>query len=386
MTKRNASKVRLIIVSDFTASMGGLRAVERRNNCALARQLFKTVPAGRLEVGVMTIYDLHDEHPKDFAPEEGRDFIELLPTSDEAAVIKHLQGAKDARGNSSGEECYERVLRRLNDREWACGKDTIEVVVFTGDSVPHDLRHRKNPDRIDWEAEARKFVSRGGQIYPVYALTWGGQEAFWQKFGKIGNGGLLLKLDQFEHFPTILLGIAAKAAGVFESFEEKLSNNIPYAVQRSLDQIAGRKARTFRSRNAGRKVAQEGRFQVHTMEDRIRADDLGVDLALIADRSEYRSLVGRFFYAHEARAREEIRPTHEIIVQDLSSGEMIFGEDARDLIGVPYGAKGHSIPKKMLESKGYRIWIQSKSQGNPRKFEKGQDVMVDMDPGAGYNH
>jgi len=373
-----AKKVRVIIIDDFTASMGGLRAVERRNNCAMVRQLFKTIAPGRLEVGMMSIYDLHDEG--------GRDFTELLPTGDLERVIRYINSTENARANSSGEECYERTLRRLRDPEWIPAADTVEVVVLTGDSTPHGCCHRKNPDRIDWESEARAVVRRGAQIFPVYALTWSGQSRFWEQLAQIGNGGLLLKLDQFDHFTTILLGIAARAAGEFELFERTLADNIPYAVQRSLDQLAGRRVRRFHSRNAGRKVADEGRFQVHTMDERMRADDLAIELGLIADRSEYSSVAGCFFYAHESRRSEQIRPTHEVIVQDSSSGEMVFGHDARDLIGVPYGRSGYSIPKRMLDSQGYRIWIQSKSKGNPRMFEKGQDVMVDMNPAAGYSH
>ena len=44
------------------------------------------------------------------------------------------------------------------------------------------------------------------------------------------------------------------------------------------------------------------------------------------------------------------------------------------------------IDDVLLKPDGYRIWIQSKSHGNPRMFEKSQDVMVDMNPVQGYNH
>ena len=332
-----------------------------------------------VEVGVITVCDNHDVVAD-------RDFKEIVLTSDVSRVIRHIETVPDAQGNSSNEECYERAIHRL--REWKWDPKATKVVVITGDSVPHPVTHRKNPERLDCRAEARALVKEQGvKIYPIFALTfYHDARPFWEGLAVDGNG-VMLRLDQFEHITPLLLGIAAREGGTFAEWEKQYVQSVPaisYAVQRSLDALAGRKVRTFTSRNKGMGVADEGRFQVFTIDAKVPASQFFCDAGVIDTTKDYGKCKGRLFYAHEVRASEDLRPTHEVIVQDDRSGEMVFGDDARAFIGIPYGTKGRRLERNFRKDDGYTIWIQSKSVGNSRHLEAGQRVMIDMNPTAGF--
>ncbi len=383
---RTGKRLQYLFIHDQTASMGGLRQQVKRDNCRVVNELFDANGDADLEVGVISVLDRHDQG--------GRDILQLPFTSNRAEIIKYFNSVPDALGNSSWEECYERALHCARSFKWK--PDAVKVVPFTGDSEPHPVRHFKNPEGFDWREELGALLKeqRDLKVYPIYALTFGGQsKTFWEEFTKRCDS-VLLRLDQFEHISTYLMGIAARARGTFDAWEaaytdrvKSAKSSIPYAVQRSMDALAGRKPRNFVSRNAGKALAAEGRFQVYQMEETTPADEFFRQLGIIEEKSEYNRHAGELFYAHEIRPSEYIRPNHEVIVEDDTTGEKLFGNDARAMIGIPYGTKEEkdaTIPRNFLKPQGYTIWVQSKSKGNARHLDRGIRVMVDLDPKAGF--
>jgi len=367
--------VQFLIIHDHTASMGGFRVHVQAKHCQTVRDLF-AFAKGKflLQVAVHSIYDRHD------VPGE-RDFKELLFTSDMNEVIKHIQNVPNAIGNSSWEECYERSIHRARELNWL--EDAIKIVSLTGDSEPHPVNHFKNPEGFDWQKETRALVQEQNvKLYPVYCQTSGTKAPFWDKIKTMG-GGICLNLDEFAHITPLFIGIIAKECGGFENFEKDYGavNSIPYAVQRSFDLLAGRQSKAYKS-VAG--TAAEGRFQPYVIDQRIPVDQFFVELGIIESREDYKHHKGELFYAHDKRSSEEIRPNHEVVVINDQTGQKFVGITARDMINIPYGAKGHSIPRNYLSARGYTIYIQSKSVGNARHLEPGQRVLIDLRPEDGF--
>ena len=65
--------------------------------------------------------------------------------------------------------------------------------------------------------------------------------------------------------------------------------------------------------------------------------------------------------------KEKIQEYKEVIIEDLTTGEMFTGPEAREKIGLPYGSRGVVKPNPIP---GCRVWVQS-SSNNRILREKG---------------
>jgi hypothetical protein len=263
----------------------------------------------------------------------------------------------------------------MNKLKW--NPDATKVVVFIGDAFAHPVSHYKNPKRIDWRTEATKLHEKGVTIHSVQALSHYGNGKFWAELAKLG-GGLHLRLDQWRHLESLLLGFAhflnggAKDLGTFEQSH----TTVPESVRRSFDSLAGRKSAS-RTRRDGRKPTDPSRFQLFTCDSKTKQDvkAFAVEKGLITDESRFTEVVkGHIFYAHTERT-ETLRPDHVVVIQDLTTDEFFSGNSAREWLDCPYGSSKRRIKPNPL-GPDYKVWIQSRSHN--RAILGGQEVMVEM--------
>lgn len=361
--------VQVGLVFDTTGSMRPVAGEVRRNNGKLIRSAFASIPA--LEMGVVAVGD--------DLPHQGGGYMTkvLKPKRDWDAVTKFVETVPHANGGDF-DECYEEALFQLGTFPWHA--KAKKVVIFFGDAHPHSIRHPKNPRRLDWEAEAVKLADKGVIIHAVHCLAHYGERAFWQKLAKLGKG-VYLQLDQWSHVESLVLGITHHISGgvdALQRFEADIESrqNVPVALKRSFAALSGDHL-TVTSRKDGRKpILEQSRFQVLTCDATERQDikDFAAAQGLIAHQSQFNGIVkGHCFYAHTERT-EDLRPNHQVVIQDNATDEMFSGEDAREWLGCSFG-ESKSIRANPLGSE-YTVWFQSKSVN--RKIFPGQKVMVEM--------
>ncbi len=363
---KTAASVQVGLAFDTTGSMRSVLRQVRDQNGRLIAGLFNTIPM--LEIAGLAIGD--------DGPREGGGY--MTKTSpfmrDWDSCLDWFKKVPDAYGGDE-DECYEQALRDLNGLPWE--PYAQKVVVFVGDAFPHPVSHRKNPLRLDWKQEAAELARKGVVIHAVQCLShYGGRGDFWKQLATIGNG-VHLRLDQWSHLESLLLGVAhfikggAAGLGTWESGRGQM----PASVTRSFDALAGRKART-RARTDGRKPIETSRFQVLTVGGREKQDvrDFAVEMGLISNPTEYAKVVkGHLYYAHTEKS-EELRKEHQVVIQDKNTDEFFSGDTAREWLGCPFGESLRIKPNPL--GPDYTVWFQSKSMN--RKLMPGQEVMVEM--------
>jgi hypothetical protein len=363
------ANVQIACVFDTTGSMTPVSKEVRRNNCQLIKSAFSTIPA--LEMGMIAVGD--------DLPTQGRGgyLTKVLNLQrDWDKVANFVTNVEPACGGDF-DECYELALNQLRSFPWVDGAK--KAVLFFGDARPHSVNHPKNKGHFNWETEARALAAQGVSIHAIHCLAHYGERGFWQKLAKIGNG-IYFQLDQWSHVESLVLGITHHISGGVDSLSRyqadlQRKGAIPVGVQRSFDAITGRK--TTRKRTDGRTPIVDGsRFQVITCDAIERQDvqDFAVAQGLIAEKSQFNSVIkGHLYYAHTERT-ETLRPNHEVVIQDNRSDEMFAGDEAREWLGCLFG-ETCSLKANPLGA-GYTVWLQSKSVN--RKMFPGQKVMVEM--------
>lgn len=371
---RMRKRVQLVFIIDFTGSMAACRGEVRANQCRLIEKLFSQILG--IEVAVIAVGD--DE-------ERNRYMTRMLPlTSDQNQLVNFFNTVPNA-GGGDADECYEKGLNQANELAW--DKDATKVVVVIGDSIPHPVNHRKNPHRLDWRTEVRNLRKKDVIVHAVHCLAhYGGAQVrkFWAELAEIG-GGVYLTLEQFKHVESLLLGIAHRALGEdsLQEFTTRLERDgsISTGLRNSFDTLLGISRKSTRSRSDGRIPVAASRFQVLRCTSDARQDvrDFAVDKGLISSPSEFNARVkGRLFYAHTVKT-ETLRPSHEVVIQEVATDTFFSGEDARLWLGIPTGTSDRLRPNPLGPE--YVVWVQSKSVN--RKLDPSQDVMVDMTESSG---
>ncbi len=362
------ARTQIALVVDGTGSMRPVRNEVRRHNCRLIESAFRTIPS--LEMAGIAVCD-------DLPGEGCGKLTTTLPFQrDWDKVADFFKNIPDAFGGDF-DECYELGLHQLGEFKWNPAAKKVAIVF--GDARPHPVNHRKNKLRLDWEKETEELVSQGVTIHAVHCLPHYGEGAFWKKLAKNG-GGVYFQLDQASHVESLVLGIAHHTSGGVEGlqqYEEQLQkrSSIPTSVRRSFDTLAGRKS-TVKARKDSRKPVDGSLFQVLTCDSTTPQDvkSFAVSQGLIAEPDQFNSIVkGHLFYAHTER-KEDLRPSHTVVIQDLETDEMFSGEEARNWLDCPFGETKKIAPNPLGEK--YRVWLQSKSVN--RNIRPGQQVMVEM--------
>ena len=332
--------VDLLLSFDTTGSMYPCLAQVRRNLDALVGRLFRSIPG--LRVGVIAHGDYCDEHSTYVTK-----FQDL--TSDEIKVRNFIRTVERT-GGGDAPECYELVLHEARKAAWQASKR--RVLLLIGDDVPHGPN--ANPQRLDWKNEAGMLKAMGVEVCAVQALNRSHASSFYRQLASLTDG-THLTLNQFSYVDNLILGVAYAQQGpeALAAFEDELQEQgpVPFDILVILDTLSGRKVRTRKARTDGLVPVDPARFQRFegiTGSPSIRNFVLSMGI-------EFKK--GRGFYPHISRT-ETIQEKKEIILEDLKTGDMFTGAEAREMIGLPYG---HRANIKANPLPGYRVWVQSTS-------------------------
>jgi hypothetical protein len=272
-------------------------------------------------------------------------------------------------GGGDMPECYELVLREAQSQNWTA--DSKKVLVVIGDAVPHDVSYPDNKLRLDWKQESVKLKDMGIQIYSVQALGRGYSDSFYATMAGI-TGGLHLKLAQFQEIVDLLIAIAYQqdSPEKLDAWEQRIAD--AKRMSRSLDnnfRILSGKAATAPGRydsytTGGLVPVNPGRFQILDV-------DHDVDIKGFVTANDLIFNLGRGFY--QFTKTEEVQEKKEVVLRDKYTGDMFTGNEARNMIGVPYGTRDRLKPTALGK---YDIFVQSTSVN--RKLKSGTKFLYEV--------
>ena len=330
----------LLISFDTTGSMYPVFHQVLTNVEQLCKRLFDQVPG--LRVGIIAHGDYCDG---------SRAISSLELTSDCRRVIDFVRDVRPT-GGGDAPECYELVLNTARSAKWEATRRRVMVMI--GDEVPHPASDPQNRRRLDWENEARLLHKMGVTIYPVQCRGLAHSNFFYEDVADI-CGTKPLALPQFRHIEMILLGVAFSALSdeAFDSYERELrgAGLLVFAIEDAFDILARRPTKTRARRKDNLIPEDPNRFQV------LRVGGGEPSLKPFIEGLGLKFKTGLAFYPHVTRP-EEIQDHKEVILEDLATGQMFTGPDARRKIGLP---EHGTLKLKPNPLSGYRVWVQSTS-------------------------
>lgn len=355
-------KTEIVFNFDTTGSMWPVLTQVRQNlNTTIAR-LFKEIPELRIGIGANGDYC-----------DRGRPYITAHTdlTDDLEHLRKFVTTVQSTGGGGNGGEAYELALRESRTK-YTWTQDANKILVMIGDEVAHTPTFRDNTDRIDWRKEVQALRDQGVAVYTIQALDRRDQNAssYYQNQAEIG-GGYYLRLDQFSEIVDLIMAITYRQVGVDRLLEYETEVASKRMISRTLDLsfnvLSGRKQSVRHAVIASTDLqpVAPGRFQTLYV-------DADQPIKKFVEDNQLPFKTGRGFY--EFTKREEVQEKKEVILRDLTTGDMYCGDEARNIIGLPKGQRGMIKPD--LAGK-YQVFIQSTSYN--RKLIAGTTFLYEVD-------
>lgn len=361
-------KLEIVFNFDTTGSMYPCLDQVRRNLEATIGTLFKEIPD--LKIGIGANGDYCDLWSYGYVTKQ----VDL--TTDLYTLTQFVRNVNPTGGGGNGGEAYELVLKNAQTvYNWSL--NSRKILVMIGDEIAHTPSFRDNVDRIDWRQEAKKLTDLGVQVYTIQCLSRREAPPYYSELARIGNG-YHLYLDQFTDILSLVNAIVYRQVSEerVREYEEAVFNS--GKMNRTLDKSFG--VLTNRPRDAlGRfvkiddtlsddlKPVPAGRFQMMNI-------DAEMDIRAFVNDRNLTFKPGKGFY--EFTKSEEIQAQKEIVLRDRKTGDMYTGNKARQMLGLPIGAKMTMSPRTS-NNRDYQVFIQSTSYN--RKLKPNTEFLYEVD-------
>ena len=334
----------IVFSFDTTGSMYPCLSQVRSEVSSTVTQLFRDIPG--IRIGVIAHGDYCD------APPHGKYVIKMLDLTDNKdEIIKFVQKVEPT-GGGDAPECYELVLHEARRLTWSAGKKKILVVI--GDATPHAPSYPQNTLKLDWRNEVGMLRESGIHVYGVQALNNSGSTSFYREISK-DSGGLHLKLNQFRQVLDLVMAIAYKQVSDERLIRYRDLVQDAGRMNRDMAQmfgvLTGVEVKTDFGVASGLTPVTPGRFQIFKVHKASPIKEFAESMG-----ATFR--IGRGFY--EFTKSVKVQENKEVILEHKRSGDMFSGEQAREMIGLPYGSRGTVNPKSTSLS-DYNVFIQSTS-------------------------
>jgi hypothetical protein len=344
----------VVVSFDTTGSMYPCLAQVRRKVSETINRLFDDIPG--IRIGIIAHGDYCDAHSSYVT--------RILNLNSERSALVHFVNTVGPTNGGDAPECYELVLHQARSLDWQAEK---RVLVLIGDDLPHSPAERLNTLHLDWRNELAALLDHGINVYGVQALGRPHATAFYREIAE-RTGGFKLDLNQFSHVVDTLLAVCYKQVG-----DEKLASLQQELIHtgrfnRSLEQVMhtlrGGGDSPVRYEAADLKAVHPARFQVLNVDS-----DISIKEFVTNCGAGFK--VGRGFY--QFSKREMVQENKEVVLVHGTTGDMFSGERAREMLGLPFGIRGHVSPGSLE----YDVFIQSTSAN--RKLVAGTKFLYEVE-------
>ena len=189
----------IVFAFDTTGSMSDCIEDVRKNLKELIGDMAKDIP--NLRVGIIAFGDYCD----------GDQCINTLDITDKYDDVLDFVINIPNTGGGDLEECYELVLHKAQELDWA---DKKGAFVLIGDAGPHKVGYKYGDvtNELDWFAELDALCEQDITVYAMQCLKEKNPQFkdFWDKVAERADTPLLF-LDHFEE-SAITLGAVARAS------------------------------------------------------------------------------------------------------------------------------------------------------------------------------
>lgn len=347
-----------LLTFDTTGSMFPCLAEVRRRVEEMVKKLFHFDPLANIAIMAHGDYcDARTSYVEQHTPFCGSNQIKYL--LDFIETVGKTDGGDYA-------ECYEYVLFTAKHLDWSSSE---RVMVMFADAYPHSMSDPQNTMHLSWMDEAKALAAKNVKICAVQCLANKTASAFWKDLAGL-TGGYHLRLHQFENAVETILAITSKQSGRLEEYQEELE--LDARMNRGLAEIFASLGSTRAVETKYVAAVRDGlipvpptRFQVLTVP--FTTDIKGFVLSTGANFQK-----GRGFY--EFTKSELIQENKEVVLRDRNTGDLFSGEDARNMIGLPFGERGVVKPTFFNQ---YEVFIQSTSSN--RKLIKNTKFLYEVE-------
>jgi len=345
MKGKDPEGIDVAISFDTTGSMYPCLTQVRRNVESTVRRLFRDIL--RLRVAIKVHGDLCDA---------GSTYV--TKTLDFSTDIEKICSFIRNVGRTDGgddPECYELVLRQARSLNWKAGNS--KVLIMIGDDVPHEPNYYLNKEHIDWRNELRLLHEAGIHVYGVHAMPGirAHSKRFYQEIARV-TGGYYLTLDQFAAITDIIFAICYKQSGepALKAFQAEIQGK--KGMTRNLASVFSTLGGVLIivKERPGLVPVPAGRFQVLWVDKKPNNKKQKISDFVKAQGLSFKK--GRGFY--EFMKPELIQETKEVVLMDNETGDMFTGDEARKMIGLPYGQRARIKPTLLP---GFTIFVKSTS-------------------------
>lgn len=332
----------LLISFDTTGSMYPCLTEVRRRVSEMCTRLFNTIPD--LQIGVIAHGDYCDRYTTYVTQH-----LPFTGSQNITRVVNFINQVTKTNGCDLP-ECYELVLKEARDFEWR--PDSTRVMVLIGDDVPHSVHDSQNHLHLNWETELKSLVAGGVKVYPVQCLARRHATPFYERIASI-SGTYHLPLAQFSDIVELITAISLQQVDENRLIQYREELHMGLKLNRNLnhlfDRLLGKSYDTPTRHPPDLQAVPPHRFQV------LHVDNI-VDIKgfVLSTGAEFR--IGRGFY--QFTKPEMVQERKEVVLRNKITGDMFTGDKAREMIGLPYGRRGHIRPVDLDE---YDIYVQSTS-------------------------
>ncbi|KJE88695.1 ubiquitin [Capsaspora owczarzaki ATCC 30864] len=191
-----SNKVEICFAFDTTGSMSSYIAAVRAELKSISTKLMSNISS--LRISICAFGDYCDQFSS-----------YVLKQEDLTSDIKKLCSFVEKVGNTGGgdaPECYEYVLRRIQDLSWS--EDASKALVLIGDADPHPADYTSL--HIDWRLEAEQLAHMGIKVYSVQAGGSSGTH-FYRDVAAM-TGGYFVPFTQFQLITDMFLAACYREA------------------------------------------------------------------------------------------------------------------------------------------------------------------------------
>lgn len=364
----------IVISFDVTGSMMPVLTTVRQNLSRLTKTIFD---ASSRPVRMMVYaHGDYDSHPYKIMNTSGF----TSNASEVAAFIGSVRSVENAWNEG---EAYEMVLDECTRLDW--NPDAKKLIILVGDDLPHPPHFPQNRHKLNWQTSAQHLTEMDVCIFAVQCSSMDIARAkpFYQKLGSMHRHSKYIQLEQFFMMSELVLGIfhslSENPTQLAQHQDElmrtgRMNASMTRAFATLRGEEAGEEAGAGSGASGSSSHSSSQQFVLSPVQPgRLQVMPVTRDCSIkeFVESMGIRFRTGRGFY--ELTKAEDLAPSKEIIMEDLTTNDMFTGPEVSRVLGFDRSRK---IRISKPQNPQTRIYIQSTSYN--RKLLRGTMFLYEI--------